>query len=79
MGSNDNDNIKTTASEDDEGNKAITIALSDNLDLGAGGSLKIGDTTVNNEGLSVASTTVTSNGLSIVGAPSVTNVVKSTG
>ncbi|WP_439288011.1 YadA family autotransporter adhesin, partial [Lonepinella sp. BR2904] len=63
----------------------VTFDLAKDLDLGSDGSVKVGDTTINNdgvkvgdnvkltkEGLTAGNTTVTDNGLTITGGPSVT-------
>ncbi|WP_386694575.1 ESPR-type extended signal peptide-containing protein [Lonepinella sp. MS14435] len=50
----------------------VTFDLAKDIDLGANGSMKIGNTTVDNNGLTVGNTTVTDNGLTIAGGPSVT-------
>ncbi|WP_386687099.1 YadA-like family protein [Lonepinella sp. MS14437] len=50
----------------------LNVSLNNTVDLGANGSMKIGNTTVDNNGLTVGNTTVTDNGLTIAGGPSVT-------
>nr|WP_324187731.1 YadA-like family protein [Lonepinella koalarum] len=53
-------------------NGSVTFDLANELDLGANGSVTIGNTSVNNNGLTVGNTSVSNNGLTIVGGPSVT-------
>ncbi|TFJ88894.1 beta strand repeat-containing protein, partial [Lonepinella koalarum] len=53
-------------------NGSVTFDLANELDLGANGSVTIGNTSVNNDGLTVGNTSVSNNGLTIVGGPSVT-------
>ncbi|MCP1633080.1 autotransporter adhesin [Kerstersia gyiorum] len=65
-GSNANISTKTTAN-------GVEIALADNLDLGANGSVTTGDTVVNNAGVKVGGdVTLNNTGLIIAGGPSVT-------
>ncbi|WP_386689270.1 YadA-like family protein [Lonepinella sp. MS14437] len=53
-------------------NGNVTFDLAKDLNLGANGSVTVGNTTVDNNGLAVGNTTVTNNGLTIAGGPSVT-------
>ncbi|WP_432647549.1 ESPR-type extended signal peptide-containing protein, partial [Mitsuokella sp.] len=54
------------------GNGTMSIRLAKNLDLSSDGSLKTGNTTINNSGLTNGSTTLNGTGLTITDGPSVT-------
>ncbi|MGN0950347.1 MAG: ESPR-type extended signal peptide-containing protein [Mitsuokella sp.] len=54
------------------GNGTMSIRLAKNLDLSSDGSLKTGNTTINNSGLTNGSTTLNGTGLTITNGPSVT-------
>ncbi|MGJ8525926.1 hypothetical protein LMG33818_001674 [Halomonadaceae bacterium LMG 33818] len=51
----------------------VSVGLADNLNLGDTGSIAMGNTIVNSDGLTNGNTTVNNNGLTIKGGPSVTS------
>jgi len=64
-------NITVTPS-DVNGVKTFDVNLNNQIDLGTTGSVKAGNTTVDNNGVSVGSSTLNGEGLAITGGPSVT-------
>ena len=58
-------NLVVTQSNDNHGNTTVNYALNKDVDLGTNGSLKTGDTTINNDGLKNGNTTVGGNGMTI--------------
>ncbi|WP_208107260.1 beta strand repeat-containing protein [Mesocricetibacter intestinalis] len=65
-------NITVTEGKNDTGGKEFTVNLDKDIDLGEDGSLQIGDTKVDNDGVTVGNTTLNGNGLTIKDGPSVT-------
>ena len=58
-------NLVVTQSNDNHGNTTVNYALNKDVDLGTNGSLKTGDTTINNDGFKNGNTTVGGNGMTI--------------
>ena len=58
-------NLVVTQSNDGNGNTTVNYALNKDVDLGTNGSLKTGDTTINNDGFKNGNTTVGGNGMTI--------------
>ena len=58
-------NLVVTQSNDGNGNTTVNYALNKDVDLGTTGSLKTGDTTINNDGFKNGNTTVGGNGMTI--------------
>ena len=58
-------NLVVTQTNDGNGNTTVNYALSKDVDLGTNGSLKTGDTTINNDGFKNGNTTVGGNGMTI--------------
>ena len=58
-------NLVVTQTNDGNGNTTVNYALNKDVDLGTNGSLKTGDTTINNDGFKNGNTTVGSNGMTI--------------
>ena len=58
-------NLVVTQSNDGNGNTTVNYALNKDVDLGTNGSLKAGDTTINNDGFKNGNTTVGGNGMTI--------------
>lgn len=68
----DGKNIKVTGGTNADGGKEYTVALKPKVDLGQDGSLTVGQTKVDNNGVTVGDTSVTKDGLKIKDGPSVT-------
>ena len=67
-------NLVVTQSNDGNGNTTVNYALNKDVDLGTNGSLKIGDTTINNGGLTIANgPSITNTGVD-AGDKKITNV-----
>ena len=58
-------NLVVTQTNDGNGNTTVNYALNKDVDLGTNGSLKTGDTTINNDGFKNGNTTVGGNGMTI--------------
>ena len=58
-------NLVVTQTNDGSGNTTVNYALNKDVDLGTNGSLKTGDTTINNDGFKNGNTTVGGNGMTI--------------
>ena len=58
-------NITVKQTNDGNGNTTVNYALNKDVDLGTNGSLKTGDTTINNDGFKNGNTTVGGNGMTI--------------
>ncbi|MDU2702079.1 MAG: ESPR-type extended signal peptide-containing protein [Veillonella sp.] len=58
-------NLVVTQTNDRSGNTTVNYALNKDVDLGTNGSLKTGDTTINNDGFKNGNTTVGGNGMTI--------------
>ena len=58
-------NLVVTQTNDGNGNTTVNYALNKDVDLGTTGSLKTGDTTINNDGFKNGNTTVGGNGMTI--------------
>ena len=58
-------NLVVTQTNDGNGNTTVNYALNKDVDLGNTGSLKTGDTTINNDGFKNGNTTVGGNGMTI--------------
>ena len=58
-------NLVVTQSNDGNGNTTVNYALNKDVNLGNDGSLKTGDTTINNDGFKNGNTTVGGNGMTI--------------
>ena len=58
-------NLIVTQTNDGSGNTTVNYALNKDVDLGTNGSLKTGDTTINNDGFKNGNTTVGGNGMTI--------------
>ena len=58
-------NLVVTQTNDGNGNTIVNYALNKDVDLGTNGSLKTGDTTINNDGFKNGNTTVGGNGMTI--------------
>ena len=58
-------NLIVTQTNDGNGNTTVNYALNKDVDLGTNGSLKTGDTTINNDGFKNGNTTVGGNGMTI--------------
>ena len=58
-------NLVVTQTNDGSGNTTVNYALNKDVDLGTTGSLKTGDTTINNDGFKNGNTTVGGNGMTI--------------
>ncbi len=58
-------NLVVTQSNDGNGNTTVNYALNKDVNLGTNGSLKTGDTTINNDGFKNGNTTVGGNGMTI--------------
>ena len=58
-------NLVVTQINDGNGNTTVNYALNKDVDLGTNGSLKTGDTTINNDGFKNGNTTVGGNGMTI--------------
>ena len=58
-------NLVVTQTNDSNGNTTVNYALNKDVDLGTNGSLKTGDTTINNDGFKNGNTTVGGNGMTI--------------
>ena len=58
-------NLIVTQTNDGNGNTTVNYALNKDVDLGTNGSLKAGDTTINNDGFKNGNTTVGGNGMTI--------------
>ena len=58
-------NLIVTQTNDGHGNTTVNYALNKDVDLGTNGSLKTGDTTINNDGFKNGNTTVGGNGMTI--------------
>ncbi|MEQ2722076.1 YadA-like family protein, partial [Veillonella fallax] len=58
-------NLVVTQSNDGNGNTTVNYALNKDVDLSTNGSLKTGDTTINNDGFKNGNTTVGGNGMTI--------------
>ena len=58
-------NLVVTQTNDGNGNTTVNYALNKDVDLGTNGSLKAGDTTINNDGFKNGNTTVGGNGMTI--------------
>ena len=58
-------NMTVKQTNDGNGNTTVNYALNKDVDLGTNGSLKTGDTTINNDGFKNGNTTVGGNGMTI--------------
>ena len=58
-------NLVVTQTNDGSGNTTVNYALNKDVDLGTNGSLKTGDTIINNDGFKNGNTTVGGNGMTI--------------
>ena len=68
----ENKNLVLTPTKTDYGRNVYDVKLSNNVDLTAGGSLKVGDTKLNNDGVTSGNTTMNNDGVTIAGGPSMT-------